>query len=144
MLARWLTVEAGWSAVALLVFVVLLPYALRRRGRHDPRGAALRPSWRTHFWTGGGLAALVLVHGLATMRPEIAGRAERSGVELAAAAALAAVLQTGFGLLLRRARGATRVALRRAHFVTMLVLVATAGAHVALTRTVRALLLPPP
>lgn len=149
MISRLLAIAAsGWLLVALLAVTIVLPYRLRRR-RSQPRrppappvrqgspaparpaGLAGRVKLRLHYWLGYAIAALALVHGLASMTRGIAGRAHPAGLKLASVALLVAFCQVGIGLWLRGKSG-RRAAVRRIHFWVMAALVALVVLHVAL------------
>jgi cytochrome b561 len=149
MTSRLLAIAAsGWLLVALLSVTIALPYRLRRRRPRPWRSPAppapLMPAvlpapprraqqgrLRFHYWLGYAIAALALVHGMASMTRGIAGRAHPAGLKLASVALLVAFWQVGLGLWLRGKSG-RRAAGRRLHFWVMAALVALVVLHVAL------------
>jgi cytochrome b561 len=146
MTSRLLAIAAsGWLLVALLAMTIALPYWARRR-RPDPRRSPAPPvppalpaparsagrrRLRLHYWLGYAIAALALVHGMASMTRGIAGRAHPLGLWLASLALLVTFCQVGIGLWLRGKSG-RRAAIRRVHFWVMAALVALVVLHVAL------------
>ncbi|HLX07661.1 MAG TPA: hypothetical protein VKY89_07335 [Thermoanaerobaculia bacterium] len=108
------------------------PEACRRRPSWLPRAGAAAGLF-LHYWLGYAIAALALVHGMASMTRGIAGRAHPLGLQLASLALLAALGEVAIGLQLRRQRTPwSRAAVRRVHFWVMALLVALVAAHVAL------------
>jgi cytochrome b561 len=134
MIARLLAIAAsGWLLVALLAVTIRLPYRRRGRRRRNQEPAALPrlAGLRWHYWLGYAIAALALVHGMASMTRGIAGRAHPAGLRLASLALLVALCEVAIGLTLRgRVQG--RAALRRLHFWVMAALVVLVAVHVAL------------
>jgi len=137
---------SGWLLVALLALTIALPYRLRRRRPLLQRSPPVPPTppvlpvparpagrrrLRLHYWLGYAIAALALVHGMASMTRGIAGRAHPAGLKLASLALLVAFGQVGIGLWLRGKSG-RRVTVRRIHFWVMAALVALVVLHVAL------------
>ena len=133
---------SGWLLVALLASTIALPYRLRRRrpslmhrppalAEPPPARPAGRRRLRLHYWLGYAIAALAMVHGMASMTRSIAGRAHPAGLKLASLALLVAFGQVGIGLWLRGKSGG-RAAVRRIHFWVMAALVALVALHVAL------------
>jgi hypothetical protein len=99
MTGRLLAIAAsGWLLLALLALTIALPYYLRRRRLRLwrlplPPEPARPGRLRFHYWLGYAIAALALVHGMASMTRGIAGRAHPAGLKLASAALLVAFCQ---------------------------------------------------
>lgn len=122
---------AGRIATILCVFVIALPYVLRRK--QTTAGSVrpvpyLRRLW-PHFWVGYAIAAFTVVHAGTAMGAM--GRANAAGVWAATAAFFLMVLEIVVGLSLREV-GAGRRALRRWHFWIMTAFVASLGVHLLL------------
>jgi hypothetical protein len=133
MAATLFTWASGWVLVVLIGTTVALPYVFRR-GASAASGAKPRPfleRMRPHVWLGDAVVGLTVAHLWPAMSQGWARRVDALGLYLATGALLLAVAQVALGLGLRAAAGRRRRRLRRAHFWTMVALVALAAGHVA-------------
>jgi hypothetical protein len=130
---RTVTIASGWIVVMLLALTISLPYWLRRARKPTHDGTLFRPTLRVHYWIGYVIAVVTTGHALVTMRPDIAGRANRTGMYIATAGLALAIVQVGIGLVMRKLGGSSRSKAIRVHFWVMALLVLAVLAHLALS-----------
>jgi hypothetical protein len=113
---------AGRVATVLCIFVILLPYGLRR----NHSGPYLDRLW-PHIWLGYLLLVLSIIH--AGTDTAAMARANPNGVWGATIAFLLLLVEVILGLQLCKRRLIGRKAVRRFHFWTMAAFVTALGLH---------------
>src|SRR5258706_13388476 len=103
----FLTSAIGWTAAALIVLEISLPYLLRP--------ARMWP----HYWLGYLLPVLSFAHGWIPMQAHQMKGANGTGLQFASAALLLMLFQVTLGLFLKGSKPPERLRIRAWHFRLM-------------------------
>jgi hypothetical protein len=119
------TQTTGWLVAIVVAATVLAAYVLRRRTRPPDFLVRMRP----HFWLGGSVPVLTVIHLWPSMSSGMAAKVNTVGLDLATVAFLLSLVQVALGSGLRVAVPADNTGLRRLHIATMAGIVAFATGH---------------
>ncbi|HYM07367.1 MAG TPA: hypothetical protein VEU11_12470 [Terriglobales bacterium] len=128
---------AGWIAVIVTGFEILLPYLMRRVSTSPPpalsqiAASTYLERMGPHFWLGYLLVAVSLVHTSAVMGDPL-GHTNPEGIWAATGALLVLFLQVSFGIYLQSSSAPRRRFVKRCHFWGMVAIAAFLVLHVAL------------
>lgn len=119
------TQVTGWLLAAVVVTTIAAAYLLRRATRPPKFLVRMRP----HFWLGGSVPVIAMIHLWPSMSTGMAAEVNKIGLYLATVAFFLTILQVFLGSQLRSTQLTDHASLRRQHRLTMVGIVFFAAAH---------------